>query len=107
MGDLRNISRAWAVGAGVAALLLGASAALAEDARERPPAAVAPAAAPDDAPVSMPPIAGRANAAGPASVTGSDTMRPLTRAAARERVDRMSPRGWLANYGQVVVGRRD
>ena len=30
---------------------------------------------------------------------------PLTRAAARERVERMSPIGWLASYGQVVVGR--
>ncbi len=30
---------------------------------------------------------------------------PLTRAAARRRVETMSPTDWLASYGEVVVGR--
>lgn len=34
-----------------------------------------------------------------------DSTIPLTRAASRRRVEGMSPRDWLASYGDVVVGR--
>ena len=34
-----------------------------------------------------------------------DTTPPLTRAATQQHVDEMSPMGWLASYGPVVVGR--
>ena len=34
-----------------------------------------------------------------------DARTPLTRAAARQRVEAMSPVDWLASYGDVVVGR--
>ncbi|MGB0620235.1 MAG: hypothetical protein ACPGVZ_12300 [Myxococcota bacterium] len=34
-----------------------------------------------------------------------DSTIPLTRAASRRRVEEMSPRDWLASYGDVVVGR--
>ena len=33
-----------------------------------------------------------------------DSTIPLTRAAVRHRMDEMSPRDWLASYGDVVVG---
>lgn len=32
---------------------------------------------------------------------------PLTRAATRQRVDRMSPTRWLAHYGDVSIERRE
>jgi len=32
---------------------------------------------------------------------------PLTRAAARHRIEAMSPTAWLAHYGAVTVERRD
>ncbi|MCR9094970.1 MAG: hypothetical protein NXI30_12185 [bacterium] len=34
-----------------------------------------------------------------------DATVPLTRAAARRRIETMSPTDWLASYGDVVVGR--
>ena len=30
---------------------------------------------------------------------------PLTRAAAQQRIEAMTPLGWLASFGDVVVGR--
>ena len=44
---------------------------------------------------------------GPARRTPSQDDPPLTRAAAHERVEAMSPLLWLARYGPVSIGRRD
>jgi hypothetical protein len=38
-----------------------------------------------------------------ASVVGSDAPLPLTRAASRARIERMTPMGWLAGFGDVNV----
>ena len=38
------------------------------------------------------------------SSTAPDRL-PLTRAAAQQRIEAMTPLGWLASYGDVVVGR--
>ncbi|GEM_PF-4730279 len=38
------------------------------------------------------------------SSTATDRL-PLTRAAAQQRIEAMTPVGWLASYGDVVVGR--
>lgn len=32
---------------------------------------------------------------------------PLTRAAAQQRIDEMSPTRWLSRYGRVSIGHRD
>lgn len=40
------------------------------------------------------------------SADGSDVV-PLTRAASQQYVDNMSPVGWLASYGVVVVGQSE
>jgi hypothetical protein len=46
---------------------------------------------------------------GPALATGGDGLdeEPLTRAAARHRVETASPTKWLARFGSVTVERRD
>jgi len=38
------------------------------------------------------------------SSTATDLL-PLTRAAAQQRIEAMTPLGWLAGYGDIVVGR--
>jgi len=76
-------------------------------AEDRPSGDVPIADAPRaESPVSMSPSsapnAALANETSDAAI--SQQPRPLTRAATQQRIDDMSPVGWLASFGPVVVG---
>jgi len=74
-------------------LVVAAGSALADDAS---PAALGPIEAPGR-PAPTPELARETGAV--------DATLPLTRAAARQRIETMSPTDWLASYGDVTVGR--
>ncbi|MEM9176129.1 MAG: hypothetical protein AAGC67_12950 [Myxococcota bacterium] len=93
MGVNRNIS-SWTASALFAAFIVLPPVAASAD--EAAPAALDPIEAPGD-PSITPALASPRPAAGATP--------PLTRAAAKRRVDDMSPMTWLAGFGQVVVGR--
>lgn len=69
----------------------------------------ATAGAQDSAPPSLDPIEAPGNPAHAPALAREqgavDAKVPLTRAAARQRIETMSPTDWLAGYGPVVVGR--
>ena len=108
MGDNRNILGARRLSGLVLALSLGTSVAIAGDVADSLPAAQTMPTKAADAPVSMPPATDPAAATAASAVAdeGGQVL-PLTRAASQERIDRMSPRDWLAGYGRVVVSRPD
>jgi len=100
MGVLHNISiRIFLMGS----IVLVAGAALAEDALPTDAPASDPPQA--EAPVSMSPsLFEDAVQSFDSEATVSAHPLPLTRAAAKQRVNEMSPVGWLASFGPVVVG---
>ena len=55
-------------------------------------------------PIEAPGLIAEAPAERAPSSTVTDRL-PLTRAAAQQRIEAMTPVGWLASYGDVVVGR--
>ncbi len=58
--------------------------------------------------VSTSPVPGDAiQLAAPTAQPPARPHRPLTRAAAKQRIEKISPRAWLARYGPVDVTRRD
>ncbi len=108
MGDYRNNSWLDALSICILVLGIGVSNASADERTASDPAAPPHTVTTEDAPVSMSPaLDPNGPSATPARAEDQGPALPLTRAAAREHVDRMTPRDWLANYGQVVVGRPD
>lgn len=93
MGALYNVT-SWVLSLSIATLLvLIPGHASADEGRAR---VLEPIEAPGD-PSNAPALTARS--------ASLDSTIPLTRAASRRRVEEMSPRDWLASYGDIVVGR--
>ena len=102
MGEIGNISRRSLRRFGLAAAVLIALASAA-------PSVANTEEIPPDRSVSTSPTGqpgpGSANAGPPAALSFDDT--PLTRAAAQQRIEEMSPIHWLSRFGRVSIERRD
>jgi hypothetical protein len=109
MGGFDNISRR-SLG-GVAVLLatcLCATSAMAEtpaDETVQAPLHHAVSTSPNP-PAALAPIAGSPAGQSPV-LSAAPELPPLTRAAARLRIEEMSPVRWLAHYGNVSIGQRE
>ncbi len=93
MGALYNVT-SWVLSLSIATLLVLIPGHASAD--EGPARVLEPIEAPGD-PSNAPALTARS--------PSLDSTIPLTRAASRRRVEEMSPRDWLASYGDIVVGR--